>query len=201
MVVAEATDIRDTSDERFDAIEALTFRASMFRIVAVTDGAPAASSPCCRWSAWPAGRGSGRRQPNTRSARERCRTAARAISGSKRERAGLDRCAGRPGACRRTNRRRYYAIDRSPGQRIDRAAVTGGRTDCARAAPWEAMSVWSTVTSVNRQPAGGRVSCLPAERRALAEDLQTSITTFTATRCAREATLDRSALDAALTVD
>ncbi len=201
MVVAEATDIRDTSNESFAAIESLAFRASMLRIVAITlavlGGLVALLS---------LGRLAGHARQRTPTAAHELstgavlRTAVSELSAvqSESEQGWTDALASRALAAARIVA--GSAIDRSPGQRVvDRNAVSGAGQITRAPRRGKTTAVWSTVTAEELAYHLMRESAAaPSERRPLVEDLQTALATFTATQYAREATLDRPSLDAAL---
>jgi len=200
MVVAEATDIRDATGERFDGIESLAFRASMLRNVAVTlfvVGGLLALLSLVRLA--------GRTRLTTSTAAHELSlgtvigTAVNELSAVQHEseQGWTDALASRALAASRIVA--GAAINQTPSQRIaarNGVSAEGQITRTSRRG--KSTSVWSTVTAEELTHRLMRDSAIPVERRPLVEELQTALTTFTTTQYAREATLDRSALDAAL---
>lgn len=203
LVTADAPDIRDSSNESFSLIEALTLRAGVLEVAAITLAALAALMVVVVLVRLLAGVRTGEAGGKRLMGDYRVLScAARELSAVQREAdAGWnDALAGRALAATRITA--TSALGRPVSQRqVDAINEAGEGCVVARGLLWRggATSLSGAATTGDIARATGRLSVAadPAHRQAL-EDLHHALTTFGQAQYGREATADRTALDAAL---
>ena len=201
LVTADAPDIRDTSNESFDIAEQLGFRANVFEIVAVT--AMALGGLIILLGFVRLIVRTQKRKPVGEHGLEEAavlRLAARELSAVQREseQGWSDALAARALAAARIVA--SSALGRPVGQRRGGTSEAGeGRLVLAGGRRRKSVTLSGASTPEDLARALERLPTTASpERRQLIEDLQSALRAFTTVLYGREATFDRTALDAAL---
>lgn len=198
MVPADAGDIRDQLGENFSNSEALTFRANVLEIVAMT--AVALGALMLLIVLVRLVRGNKRRTP----ADERLLSASSILSTAQRELAAVQKEREQQGwtdvlaarALAATRLAAGYALGRSASQRANAAATAGeGRLVAKSMFGGKPRVLSSPVTAGDLKRAATAGNAVVPEA---IDDLGEALTTFAAAQYGRTGALDQTALDAAL---